>query len=101
MNRFADPALLEPLLVSTLTLLHHQATRDHTHPVCLYAAHKLALNLRRLANHPEWSTPMAAVLARLSTLWCERAHAAGAAVHTGSPLPPSGDHECSQALASV
>lgn len=67
---------LEPLLAGTLVLLHHHAARDANTPPCPYAAYKLAHNLHRLANHPTLSEPMAVVLARLATLWRERAHAA-------------------------
>lgn len=81
MISFTDHAPLEPLLAGTLALLHHQATRDAQRPPCPYAAHKLALNLHRLANHPALSEPMAAVLARLSAVWRERAHAAAAQTH--------------------
>lgn len=78
MMSFTDHLPLEPLLAGTLALLHHQATRDAQRPPCPYAAHKLALNLHRLANHPALSEPMAAVLARLSAVWRERAHVVAA-----------------------
>lgn len=81
MTSQTDHYPLEPLLAGTLALLHHQATRDAQRPPCPYAAHKLALNLHRLANHPALSEPMAAVLARLSALWRERAYDAAAQSH--------------------
>lgn len=81
MISFTDHVPLEPLLAGTLALLHHQATRDAQRPPCPYAAHKLALNLHRLANHPAVSEPLAAVLARLSAVWRERAHVATAQTH--------------------
>lgn len=81
MISFTDHAPLEPLLAGTLALLHHQATRDAQRPPCPYVAHKLALNLHRLANHPALSQPMAAVLARLSAAWRERAHLGAAQIN--------------------
>ncbi|MCS6811222.1 MAG: hypothetical protein RMK34_02805 [Tepidimonas sp.] len=90
-----DPASLEPLLAGTLVLLHHQATRDAHRPPCPYAAHKLALNLHRLANHPALSEPMAVVLARLSAVWRERAHVAAVQAND------EGDDEGSAARARL
>ncbi|TSE19687.1 hypothetical protein Talka_01406 [Tepidimonas alkaliphilus] len=90
MTTFHRLTPLEPLLAGTLALMHHLATRDAQRPPCPYAAHKLALNLHRLANHPALSEPMAAVLERLSAAWRERAHAAAFATQAEDSDPASG-----------
>ncbi|WP_043698961.1 hypothetical protein [Tepidimonas taiwanensis] len=73
MPQFVDVPPLEPLLAGTLALLHWQATRDTQRPPCPFSARKLAANLRRMADHPALSEPLAIVLHRLANEWSERA----------------------------